>query len=252
MHSLSAVNPALIRALDLRPGQRVVDLGCGSGDPALEIAQWVGPRGSVLGIDLSPEMLATAGRRARLLGLKNVRFRRADIARVSHSGARFDRAVSRFSLMFVDDVPRTLERMRGTLKRGGRVAIAVWGPVAANPGTRLRADATRPFEKDPPADPEQTAHPMRLARPGLLPRLMRRAGFVRVRAEAVRVCWVYPSLEDYVRLQIDTSLADLHESLSPANRRRLRERLRRAFRRFESGQVVRYPGQTWVVSGQAP
>src|SRR6185437_12648693 len=86
LHSLSAVSPVLIRALDLRRGQRVVDLGCGSGDPSLEVAQWVGPRGRVLGIDASPTMLATAGRRARLLGLKNVRFRRGDIARFSPSG----------------------------------------------------------------------------------------------------------------------------------------------------------------------
>ena len=50
-------------------------------------------------------------------------------------------------------------------------------------------------------------------------------------------------------MQVDNSIAELYETLSRPDRRRLRERLRRAFRRFESGEVVRYPGQAWVVSG---
>jgi SAM-dependent methyltransferase len=252
MHTLSGANAPLLRAADLQPGHRVVDVGCGSGDPALDIGSWVGPRGSVLGIDVSSTMLETARRRARILGARNVRFRRADIARYRHSGTRFDRLVSRFGLMFADDVPRALECMRRSLKRGGRAAIAVWGPITANPGTSLRAEATRPFETTPPADPESSAHPMRLARQGLLPRLMRSAGFVRVKAEPARLCWTYPSVEDYVRMQIDLTLGDLYRSLSPRDRRRMCERLRRAILPYRSGEVVRYPGQAWIATGLAP
>jgi hypothetical protein len=111
-------------------------------------------------------------------------------------------------------------------------------------------EVARPFTKEPPANPEASAHPMRLARPGLLARLMRGAGFVRVKSVAVRMCWVLPSLEDLVRFQIDSSLADLHRSLSARDRRRLRERLQRAFQRFQSGGIIRYPGMAWVVSGE--
>ena len=250
MHSLAPVNLALLRALELAPGQRVADFGCGSGDPALAIAQWVGPRGAVLGIDLSSPMLATARRRARVLGLRNARFLHADLERFRPSRARFDRVASRFSLMFSGDVAAALKTMRDCLAPGGRAAIAVWGPMEKNPGTRLRMEAARPFMKEPPGNPETSAHPMRLARPGLLARLMRRAGYVRVKSEAVRMCWVLASLDDLVRFQIDSSLADLHRSMSRPDQRRLRERLERAFRRFQSGGIIRYPGMAWAVSGE--
>jgi hypothetical protein len=92
---------------------------------------------------------------------------------------------------------------------------------------------------------------MRLGRPGLLPRLMRGAGFRGVEAEPVRVIWTYPSLDDFLRMQIDSSLADLWATLSRADRARLTARLRRAYGRYQSEGALRYPATAWVVSGRA-
>jgi len=250
MHNLGMVDPALLRALDLKLGQRVIDFGCGIGEPALTIAQWLGPRGAVIGVDIAGSMLEVARRRQRVLKLRNVRFRRGDLSRYRHRGPRFDRAVSRYGLMFARDVPRALENMRACLKRGGRLAVAVWGPIERNPTHTLRLEAVRPFLNAPVPDPENDPHPMRLSRPGLLPRLMRRSGLLGVRAEAVPVCWVFPSLDDYVRIQTETSLAETYLALGRADQRRLRERLRNKFRRFASGGVIRVPGEAWVASGQ--
>jgi hypothetical protein len=153
--------------------------------------------------------------------------------------------------MFADDVTRALRGIRDCLKRGGRAAFAVWGPIEKNPAHTLRLEATLPFLKEPPQHPERGPHPFRLARPGLLAQLMRRTGFHRARSEAVPVCWVYPTLDDYVRAQTETALADLYVTLKPGDQRRLRERLRKNFRRFEDSGGVRVPGLTWVVSGVA-
>ena len=250
MYGLGSVDPALLRALDLEPGHRVVDFCCGSGEPTLSIARWVGPSGKVLGVDVAAAMLRIARRRARHLRLRNVRFRCCDVGRFRHRGPRFDRAVSRYGLMLADDVSAALGRIFACLKPGGRIALAVWGPLESNPGARLRAEAVRPFLSQPPPDPEQAPNPLRLARPGLLPRLLKRAEFREVRTEAVPICWVYSSLEDYVRVQTENNLAETYQTLDRASRRRLCERLRRRFRPFQEGEVVRVPGLAWVASAR--
>ena len=248
---LSGVDPVLLRALDLKPGQRILDFGSGTGEPALQIARWIGPRGTVLGLDVAGPMLEVARRRGRILGIRNAVFRRGDITRLP-ARVKYDRVCSRFGLMFADDVPRALEHVRAALKPGGRAAFAVWGPIAQNPAIMLAAAAVKAFAKAPAPDPEQSPHPMRLARPGLLPARMRRAGFHEVRAEAAPCYASYLDADTYVAmmLEIAAPVKAVYDSLSAADRRRVRERLRRGALRYRSGHALRIPGFAWVVSGR--
>jgi ubiquinone/menaquinone biosynthesis C-methylase UbiE len=248
---LAPVNPVLLSALGLAPGQKVLDFGCGTGDPALEIARWVGSRGRVTGIDVATPMLEVARRRARLLGVRNAIFRRGDVTRLSARG-RFDRVTSRFGLMFADDVPRALEQVRTALKPRGRAAFAVWGPPASTPAIMLAADAVRAWAKAPPPDPEVSPHPMRLGRPGRLAGLMRRAGFRDVREDRAPCYAAFPTADAYVEmmLEIAAPVKAVYDTLSSAHQRRVRERLRRGARRHRSGRAIRIPGFAWVVSGR--
>ena len=91
---------------------------------------------------------------------------------------------------------------------------------------------------------------MRFARKGLLPRLFRRAGFRAVRCDAAPGGSVYPTLEDFARIQLESALAETSAGLSPADRRLLTARLCSRFRRFQAGPVVRVPAHSWVVSGR--
>ena len=252
MYSLAAVDPALLRAVRVRPGQRVLDIGCGSGEPSLTIAQWVAPGGSVLGLDLSPQMLTIARLRARLRGITNARFRVGDIGRAGLGRPRFHAAVSRFGLMFVQDIPRALENIRDALTPGGRVAFAVWGPLARNPVTRLQADVSRPFLTEPPPPVECAPHPMRLGRAGALAGLVRRAGFRDVATRGVRTSTVYGSVEEFLAMNLDfrNPLRDVYLTLTARDRKRMRARLARGIRRFQYGPLIRSPGFAWVVSGR--
>jgi len=252
MYSMAAVDPALFRALRLRPGQRVLDAGCGSGEPSLAIAQLVAPRGTVTGLDLSPQMLAIARLRARQRGVTNVRFRAADLGRARLPRARYHGAVSRFGLMFVEDIPRALGILRDALRPRGRAAFAVWGPMSRNPISRLSAEVTRPFLREPPPDPENGPHPLRLGRRGMLERMMRQAGFRDVTAAGVKVPYVYGSEEEFLAMQLGypNPLRDIYLSLSRRDQGRMRERFARGIRHFRSGPVIRVPGFAWVVAGR--
>ncbi len=252
MYSLSAVDPSLLRALDPKPGHRVLDIGCGSGEPALAVAQMVAPRGSVVGLDIARNMLAVARRRGRDRGITNARFVVGDIGRWSSGRVRFDRAVSRYGLMFVADLPQTLARVRASLKPGGRLAAAVWGPASLNPFFRVRMEAARPFMPTPGPDPEHSPHPLRLGRPGLLARLMRGAGFKGVKAQGVQAPFIYGSLDEYLEMTLGTPspLRDVFLTLSRRDQSRLRDRLARGMRPFRAGPLIRAPGFSWVVSGR--
>jgi arsenite methyltransferase len=108
-------------ALGAKPGDRILDAGCGPGFYTRELLDQVGPEGSVTGIDRSPQMLAVA--RGRSEGFGNVAFEEGDATALPVDSGRFDRALSVQVLEYVRDVPAALAEMHRALRPGGRVVI---------------------------------------------------------------------------------------------------------------------------------
>jgi ubiquinone/menaquinone biosynthesis C-methylase UbiE len=108
-------------ALDARPGERVLDAGCGPGFYVAETLERVGPEGSVVGVDASEPMLAVAARRCA--GHANVGFHQGDVTALPVADADFDRALSVQVLEYVADIPAALSELLRVLKPGGRVVI---------------------------------------------------------------------------------------------------------------------------------
>ncbi len=252
MYALHGVNVPLLRALRADHGHRVLDIGCGLGEPTLTVAAWVGPTGSVLGIDVARSMVDAARRRARVEHVRNATFRRADITRL-RAPHEFDRAISRFGVMFADDVPAMLGAVHAALRPGGRAAFAVWAPLAMNPYFQLTAEAMAPYLEEVP-DPEHSPHPMRFARRGRLEAELQTAGFHGVETETARVSFVYPSPEIFADVQMETSgtLRRIAGKLSARAQRRIRESMAEAAAAHLSGSVVRIPGVAWIISGDVP
>lgn len=248
MHQLWPVTIPLARAAGVREGARVLDVGCGTGEPALALAQLIAPRGRVLGIDVAPEMVRVAARRARALGLRDAHFAHADITAVR---GRFDAVTARFSIMFVPDVAPALAHLRGLLAPRGRAAFAVWGPLARNPWMRLMREQTA-AAGGVNADPTAGPHPFRFARRGTFEALLRAAGFRDIATEAVAVEAVYPTPEIYATSVCDTSsaLRAVRRTLSKAADLRLRRGITRAAERHVRQGTVRLAGLAWVVSGR--
>jgi ubiquinone/menaquinone biosynthesis C-methylase UbiE len=117
----------------LTPGQRVLDIASGVGEPAITAARKVAPNGSVLGTDLVPEMVNYARERATARGVTNIEFRVVDGERLDVPPASFDLVTIRWGLMFMPDPVACLKQARAALKPGGRLVVATWGAPAKNP-----------------------------------------------------------------------------------------------------------------------
>lgn len=139
------------------PGARVVDVGCGFGDSAQEIAALVGPDGSVLGIDAAPRFIETATGEAAAAGTANVSFAVADVEAgpIPSPLAPFDYAFSRFGTMFFANPVNALRNVRAALVPGGRLVSVVWRSKPENEWVQRPLDvverfATKPDEYDEP------------------------------------------------------------------------------------------------------
>ncbi len=127
------LEPAQSLMLDmaaLQPGERVLDVACGTGLVSFRIVDAVGATGAVVGTDISGEMIETARRHAAERGVDNATFERFDAEDLQLEGEPFDAALCGLGLMYVPDPVKALAEMRRWLKPGGRAAAAVWGARA--------------------------------------------------------------------------------------------------------------------------
>ncbi len=129
--TLAPFGEAAIAALAPEPGERVLDIGCGTGATALRLAGAVAP-GTVTGVDLSVPMVDVARRRAEQAGIGNVKFHVADVQEDDLPGQPFDAAFSRFGVMFFPDPARAFGRIAGALRAGGRLAFVCFSSPLEN------------------------------------------------------------------------------------------------------------------------
>jgi ubiquinone/menaquinone biosynthesis C-methylase UbiE len=132
---LEPVSGKLMKSSQISPGQTVLDVATGTGQPALTIAEKVvGPTGGVIGVDLSPEMLEVAKEEAAYQGLTNVVFQIVKDESLSiFSDDTFDAVVCRNGLMFMPDPVKALKAFRRVLKPGGKASVTVWGSPDKSP-----------------------------------------------------------------------------------------------------------------------
>lgn len=197
------VSDRLVALAHVGPGQTVLDVATGIGEPAITAARKVGPGGRVVAVDLTPKMLARARDRAVALGLGNIEFHETDAERLDFPEATFDAALCRWGLMFLPDLTATLQRLWRLLRDGGRFAAAAWGPRSKVPMINLSTMVlTERLPIDAPAGP---LGPFRFAEPGALENALDGAGFTDIAGQRFAITFEFPSPEAFTRFRQDVS-----------------------------------------------
>ena len=177
LEGLSYHSKVPLEKLALPAGAHAVDVGCGWGDTAIELARKVGPTGSVVGLDCCDPFMEKGRRDAAAAGLKNVRFVLADVQTYPFERA-FDFAFSRFGMMFFANPVAAMRNVRTALKPGAELMFITWRSIGDNPFFAMPKQVVSRY-LPPPGENAQTCGPgpFSMANPDVVRAQLKAAGF---------------------------------------------------------------------------
>ncbi len=242
----------LIEEARIGIGQKVLDIGGGSGEPSLTISSIVGPTGSVMYTDPAAGMVESAQAEAHRRGLTNIRFRQCSADDLPFPDRTFDVAVGRLSAMFfVDPVKAVREALRVILE-GGYVSFVVWGPKEANPFFSVIADVIDRFVEGPPED-SGARDVFRFAVPGELAGILQQAGAKNVVERRLDFqIEAAVSFEQFWQLRTEMSgtLREKMARLAPAQLPTVKQAVADAARRYFVSGTMNFPAEALIVGGR--
>src|SRR5262245_11229924 len=175
------------------PGAQGLDVATGTAWAANAAAQHVGPTGSVLGVDLAPELLERARQKVAAAGLTQVEFREGDAERLDLGDQRFDVVLCASALFFVPDMLAALREWHRVLQPGGQVGFSGWGPTFGQPLQDLWDARLRQYGVSlPTVSPNQ-----RLAEPETCRRLLHEADCVQTEVQSEQWGYYFRTVEEY-------------------------------------------------------
>ncbi len=201
------VSNKLVELAEVQPGDKVLDVATGIGEPAVTAARRVKPNGKVLAIDISSQMLLIAKTRAKSLGLDDIiEFRESDGEKIDlpDSTAKFDAILSRWGLMFFPNLSATLVKIREMLVTNGRLSAAVWSAPSKVPWLDLAFASVRK-QINAPAPPPATPGPFALADIDALKQSFSQAGFKDIKINTFQITFEFDSPESYTKLHQQTA-----------------------------------------------
>jgi SAM-dependent methyltransferase len=239
-----------------RPGDRVLDVGCGFGDSSQQLAELTGPEGSVFGIDVAERFIELARREAEDAGVQNLEFAVRD-AQIGELGGPYDYVFARFGTMFFANPVAAMRNIHGAMAPGGRLCIVVWRRKLDN-GWLHRAElAVKQFVEEPEEtdEPKCGPGPFSMADADTTSEQLTLAGFEGV---ALRRCDIEATLgtmDEAVGLMMAIGPAgevirlagDEAEKIRP----KLEHEVRGALAEFDTGDGVVAPSSTWIITATA-
>lgn len=254
---IAPLGEAAMDRAQLASGQRVLDIGCGCGQTTLTLANRVGDRGSVLGVDISAPMLERAAERAREENVANARFDRADAQTFDFGDGEFDLLFSRFGVMFFASPVEAFTNLLSALRPGGRLTFVCWQRLDLNPWMHLpiMAAAKHLPSSGPPPEPDAPG-PFAFADKQRVAGILRESGFVEIEHASLERDLLIgggASLDETIKFltQLGPTGAALRDA-TPELKKTVLDEIRGAIESFHNDGGVRMPSATWVVSAQCP
>jgi ubiquinone/menaquinone biosynthesis C-methylase UbiE len=228
-----------------KPGERVIDVGCGTGPTTRALAEAVGPKGHVLGVDIAGPLLARA--REHLAGYPQVELLQAD-AQTHPFSADHDLVFSRFGVMFFSDTAAAFRNLGSALRPGGRLAVVCWRRFEENPWVTVTFSALQQVLPNAVGFAEGPG-PFALGDPVSTWAMLDKAGFAEIGIEPFDTPYYFgPDLASAVHFATHSgptgrALVDADQ----ATRAAVRERIAAALSPHLSPGGVSLPGAAWLV-----
>jgi SAM-dependent methyltransferase len=246
------VSEALIEDAGVISGSSVLDVATGTGEPALRIAEVVGPAGEVVGADPAVGAIEAARRMASQRSLKNVRFEVAGADSLPFLDDHFDAVISRFGVMFFPSPVNGIREMLRVLKPGRTMALAVWHYLDNNPFHSCLSRVVDRFAPEPELPPD-APNAFRFATPGKLRSIVGEAGARDVSERLFHFSINAPlNVEDFWNLRCDMAekLRQRLAALPTEALIDLKKQTLDAFRSYTKGAGVSFPAEVLIVSGR--
>jgi SAM-dependent methyltransferase len=242
--SLADYQPAFLDAAAVTTGDRVLDVGCGTGEETRAAAR--SGAADALGVDLSSEMVAVARRLAADEGLTTARFEQADAQIAPFPDAGFDTVVSRTSAMFFGDQPAAFANLARALRPGGRMVLLVWQPFPRNEWIATIGGAMAAGRDLPPPPPDKG--PFSLSDPDRVRPLLTTAGFTDVDLGGLEVpMWFGHDADDACGFVLGL-LSWMLEGLDEEGRQRAQRDLRAAMDAHAGPDGVTLGSAAWLIT----
>jgi SAM-dependent methyltransferase len=244
---------ALARA-DAKPGEIVIDVGCGCGTTTVGLAKSVAPGGKVVALDVSAPMLGRA--QERLAGADTVDFVLADAAVHDFAGMGADLLFSRFGVMFFGDPIAAFANLRRGMKLGARVVFACWREPKLNPWMMVPLNAAYEHVPRLPKQGPEDPGPFSFGDAARVERILAGAGYVDIGLEPVELAMDLAcgkGLDAAVSFVLEIgatsrALQDQPEAL----RAKAADSIRQALAAYVQGDTVPVPAAVWIVRATAP
>jgi len=243
--SVAAYHQPLLDAAAITTDERVLDIGCGTGQTTRDAAR-AASGGTALGIDLSAQMIDHARRRAAGEGVTNAVFEQADAQIHPFPPHGFDVAISRTAAMFFGDLVAAFTNIGRAMVPGGRLALLVWQPLAANEWIREISGALA-AGRDLAAPPPDAPGPFSLSGPERVNSVITAAGFADIELEGITAgMWFGNDPDDAHRFVLGL-MGWMLEGLDDAGRGRAVENLHATLAAHETGDGVMLGSGAWII-----